>query len=251
MTGLFERVGRRANPAVELLPPRVRQAIASPAGRRRRRPALWGNLRRLGGFSPPYAEGRGTAVDRYYVERFLADRRARITGRVLEVNDPAYTRRFGVDVVVADAVDIRADNPDATIIADLCRPRSLPADTFDCAIVTQTLHLLSDMPVAIDNLRNSLRPGGSLLLTGPVTSPSAPDLPSDAWRFTPLGLRLLAERCAADGDEIEVVGYGNRVSSVAFLLGLSLEDLRRRDLDPYHPYCPLLVGLRLTRSAAG
>ncbi len=107
------------------------------------------------------------------------------------------------------------------------------------------------LPVAIDNLRNSLRPGGSLLLTGPVTSPSAPDLPSDAWRFTPLGLRLLAEGCAADGDEIEVVGYGNRVSSVAFLLGLSLEDLRRRDLDPYDPYCPLLVGLRLTRSAAG
>lgn len=226
----------------------VRRALDAETIERRRRPALWGNLRRHGGFSPPYAEGRGTPVDRHYVEVFLDRHRRLITGRVLEVHDTGYTDRFGHDVSKADAVDIRTDNPQATIVADLCEVGSLPPAAFDCAVITQTIHLVPDMAAAMANLHRSLRPGGTLLLTGPVVSPSADDLPTDAWRFTRLGLRHLAEGCAEPDDEIEVVGYGNRISAVAFLLGLALEDLGPTDLDPNDPHCELIVALRLRRA---
>lgn len=226
----------------------VRRLIDRERLERRRRPALWGTLRRPGGFSAPYAEGRGAPVDRYYIEAFLQQHRHLITGSAMEIHDPGYLLRFGHHLERTDAVDIRTDNPRATVIADLCTPDSLPAEAYDCAVVTQTIHLVPDMVTAMANLRRSLKPGGSLLLTGPVTSPLAVDLPTDAWRFTPLGLQHLAEGCAGPGDEIEVIGFGNRISSVAFLLGLAREDLDDDDLDPYDPFCPLIAALRLRRA---
>ena len=63
------------------------------------------------------------------------------------------------------------------------------------------------------NLHQVLAPGGSLLLTGPVASPSADDLPTDAWRLLPRGLELLA-RCVDDDAELGTFGYGIRVSAV-------------------------------------
>ena len=241
-TELKDRIPKRARLA-------VRSSLDREAMTRRRRPPVWGNLRRLAGFAPPYAEGRGAPVDRYYVERFLDDHRQYITGHALEVHDTGYIDRFGHDVVAADAVDIRTDNPRATIVADLCEPNSLPSATFDCAVVTQTLHLVPDMPTAMSNLYQSLKPGGTLLLTGPVTSPAATDLPTDAWRFLPLGLKHLAESCLSAGDEMVVSAHGNRVSSVAFLLGLAIEDLRPQDLEPDDPLCPLIAALRITRAS--
>lgn len=234
------------------IPERARLAVRSRLDRqtieRRRKPPIWGNLRRQGGFAPPYAEGRGTPVDRYYVERFLTDHRHDITGHAVEVHDTGYIDRFGHDILMKDAIDIRTDNPRATIVADLCQANSLPAATFDCAVVTQTLHLVPDATTAMANLYRALKPGGTLLLTAPVTSPLAIDLPTDAWRFTPLGLQHLAEGCTAAGDEIVVSAHGNRISSVAFLLGLAIEDLRNDDLEPNDALCPLIAALRLTRT---
>ena len=86
------------------------------------------------------------------------------------------------------------------------------------------------------------------LLTGPVTSPSADDLPTDAWRFLPLGLELLARECVDDDALVETFGYGNRVSAIAFLMGLAREDLRAKDLEPYDPLCPLIAALRITKA---
>jgi hypothetical protein len=216
---------------------------------RRTRPAIWGNLRRAKGFSPPYAEDRGQPVDRYYIEVFLKRHRQLVTGAGLEMHDPGYLRRFGTDLTSVEAMDIRTDNPEATIVGDLCEIGSLPAEAFDCQIITQTIHLVPDMHAAMINLYQALAPGGSLLLTGPVASPSADDLPTDAWRFLPRGLDHLVRKCVDEDADIEVFGYGNRVSAVAFLVGLAWEDLRPRDLEPYDPLCPLIAAARITKPA--
>jgi hypothetical protein len=61
---------------------------------------------------------------------------------VLEVQDNAYTKRFGAAQVSASTVvDIDSSNQRATLV-DLEAPTSLTADTYDCTILTQTLHLL-------------------------------------------------------------------------------------------------------------
>ena len=66
----------------------------------------WGNMRRVEPFSTTFGFDRGTPVDRYYLDRFLDANRALITGRVLEVQVPSYTRRFGEGVTESHTVDI-------------------------------------------------------------------------------------------------------------------------------------------------
>src|SRR5919108_924888 len=112
----------------------------------------WGTLRRTSPYSDHYGYDRGQPVDRYYIERFLEDRRRAIRGEVLEVGDAEYTRRFGSDRVTrSDVVDIDPARRQATLIADLCAPASLPASRFDCVILTQTLQLLADQTTALHN----------------------------------------------------------------------------------------------------
>ena len=86
---------------------------------RLRRPAILGTLRRTRPLSDVWGFDRGTPVDRYYIERFLASRRSDIRGRVLELMDSGYTELYGTGVTQADVLDIDASNPKATIVDDL------------------------------------------------------------------------------------------------------------------------------------
>ena len=108
---------------------------------------------------------------------------------MLEVADNSYTRAFGGErVTQSDVLDVVADNPQATIIADLARGESIPSEAFDCIILTQTLHLIYDARAAIQTLYRILRPGGILLATFPGISPSIVDDRAAAgswyWGFT-------------------------------------------------------------------
>src|SRR3954452_24936630 len=63
--------------------------------RRLIRPAPRGLLLRRGPVSRRWGFDRGLPIDRYFIESSLARSRADIRGRVLEVKDGGYTRRFG------------------------------------------------------------------------------------------------------------------------------------------------------------
>ena len=52
-----------------------------------------GTIRRTKPLSDHYGRDRGTPVDRYYIEQFLAAERAAIRGRVLEMMNRDYTVR--------------------------------------------------------------------------------------------------------------------------------------------------------------
>ena len=214
---------------------------------RRRHPALWGTLRRHDGFSPSYAEGRGRALDRFYIERFLEVSKPLIHGRALEVTDTSYTERFGDEITTMDALDIDADNPAATIVVDLCDPDCLPESAFDVVIATQTVHILLDPLTGMRNLYRSLAPGGTLLVTVPCASPSSTALPTDSWRFLPTGLERLSQDACGEHAIIEVEGYGNKVTAAAFMLGLAWEDLSDGDFAPNDPQCPLIAAVRITK----
>jgi hypothetical protein len=128
--------------------------------------------------SDHYGFGRGTPVDRRYIEGFLSAHRRVIHGSVLEVKDNAYTTKFGNGrISQSTVVDIDATNPHATLIADLQLAGSLPPDSYDCIILTQTLHLLRRPRQCIENCFAALRSGGVLLATAPSVSRVRPDLP--------------------------------------------------------------------------
>ncbi|HEX2045481.1 MAG TPA: methyltransferase domain-containing protein [Gaiellaceae bacterium] len=210
----------------------------------------WGNLRRLRPFSDRYGFDRGLPVDRFYIEGFLARHSGDVRGRVLEVKDAAYTRRFGGDAVTASEVlDIDPANVEATLVADLCEPDSLPAGAFDCFLLTQTLQLLPDVERGLGNAWRGLSPGGVLLLTVPTVARVDRHLSEiDFWRFTPRGLREALDR-SCPGAEAVVEGFGNLVAAIAFLAGLAARELRAEELAHADPYFPVLAAARVRKPA--
>ena len=218
-------------------PAPLQRAVLSLGRRAPGRNVRWGNMRRLRPYSDRYGYDRGTPVDRYYIERFLSEHAACIHGNVLEVKDAHYTRRFGSQAR-SHVVDIDTDNPNADLHADLNIPGSLPVEFFDCVILTQVLQFLSP-EVALANLWASIASGGVLLVTVPSLGrldPHGHD--TDLWRWTPNGLAALLRRVEI---RASVSGYGNVLTCVSALWGLSVEDLSTEELDSADPRFPLIA----------
>jgi SAM-dependent methyltransferase len=199
-------------------------------------------------FSDHYGFDRGTPVDRRYIEAFLREHSNVIHGSVLEVQDNAYTTRFGSDRVTESiVVDIDVTNRRATLVADLEESASLPAATYDCIILTQTLHLLRRPGACVENCFAALRPGGALLATAPAVSRQSPTYPdSDFWRFTKAGIAELFARHWPSTFTAE--SFGNLRTCVAFLMGEVVEDLADAVLDQRDPRFPLTVAVEATKT---
>ncbi len=213
--------------------------------RRLYRPAWLGTLRRTTPLSDRWGYDRGTPVDRYYIERFLDAHRADIHGRVLEIKDSAYTDRFGRGVERRDVLDINGANPHATIVADLTAADTIPSDSFDCFVLTQTLQFIPDTRAAVTEAHRILRPGGVLLVTVPVVSRTERQL-VDYWRFTSAGAEALFGPVFG-AEQVTVQSYGNVLTCVAFLTGMAREELSRRELDAHDEHFPLLIGVRAVK----
>lgn len=193
-----------------------------------------GDLRRLTPVSRCYGSTRGGSVDRYYIEQFLSRHQGDVRGRVLEIAEDTYTRRFGgARVTHADILHATADNPKATLVADLTKPESLPPDTYDCVILTQTLLVIYDTRAALRTLHRILKPGGILLATFPgISQISRYDMDrwGDYWRFTSLSARRLFAEFFPEA-RVTVQSYGNVLAAVALLHGLGAQEFRPDELD--------------------
>lgn len=193
---------------------------------RKTTPVLFNDLARLQPVSTVFGLDRGTPVDRYYIERFLGAQAGCIRGRVLEIGDSHYSRRFGGDKVEAfEVLHAVAGNPAATLVGDLTDPSTLPEGVMDCFICTQTLNCIFDIQRAVAGAGHLLKPGGTLLVTvSGISQVSRYDMErwGDYWRFTSASLgRLLSPVFG----EVEVTSYGNLPAALAFLQGLAVEDL--------------------------
>jgi SAM-dependent methyltransferase len=193
---------------------------------------MFGDFRRTRPIASDFGYGRGGPVDRYYIEAFLLRHRHDVRGRVLEIGDDTYTRRFGEDRVTrADVLHIDKA-ASATFTGDISDGSFLPDATFDCIILTQTLHLVYDFQAALRNLRRALSPGGVLLVTVPGISNIDRGEWGASWyfAFTHHSLQRMAEHIF-EGFDVEVTSYGNVLAAVAFLHGLSSQELSHRELD--------------------
>lgn len=75
---------------------------------------------------------------------------------------------------------------------DLCQPLATHGRQFDVAIAEQVLEHVPDPAMAMANLTALVRPGGWVVVTTPFLVRLHHE-PDDYWRFSPSGLRRLAE----------------------------------------------------------
>jgi len=210
----------------------------------------WGSFSRLQPISRQWGDDRGQPINRYYIEKFLARWSHDIQGHVLEIGDDAYTKRFGgVRVTRSDVLHVREGVAGATIIADLSVADHIESNSFDCLIVTQTLHLIYDVHSAIKTIYRILKPGGVVLVTIPGIDPIHDEEWADSWywNFTTVSARRLFEESFPPGNVL-VDAYGNVLASAAFLYGLAAEELTKEQLDFIDPAYQVLVAVKAVKS---
>jgi SAM-dependent methyltransferase len=194
---------------------------------------------------------RGKAIDRVFIERYLAAQSAYIHGRVLEIGDNGYTVIYGGDrVQQSDILHFDEKNPQATFIGDLSRCDHIPDALFDCMILTQTLHLIYDIRAALNNAHRLLKPGGSLIATFPGVS----QISDPEWRSTwcwgwSRGQAASMLEAAFPGGDVKVEALGNRFAAVAMLHGLVAEDVSLEQLLSPDGACAFLIGAVAVRAA--
>ncbi len=215
----------------------------------------FGSLRRVTSIGGDWGFERGQPVDRYYIERFLESHAADVRGHVLEIGTDMYTRRFGGDRVTrSDVLHVAESHPHVTIIADLADPdpERLPGETFDCFILTQTLHVVYDVRDALRTAHRILKPGGVLLLTAPGLgriSRYDMDRWGDYWRFTSRSLARLLEE-TFPGSDVAVRAHGNVLAAIAFLHGLSAGELDPSELEHADPDLEVLITARARKAGS-
>ena len=194
---------------------------------------------------------RTQPIDRYYIENFLSKYSSDIKGRVLEIGELNYTRKFGGDkVVVGEILDINPQNKNANYICNLANSKEdLPNKFFDCFLLTQTLFLIFDVKTAIKNASKALKSGGILLATLPGICKicrSEMKLWGDYWRFTDASaFKLFGDVFGEENVIVET--YGNVLSASAFLYGLASHELNKIELDYHDPDYQVTIAIRAVK----
>jgi SAM-dependent methyltransferase len=212
---------------------------------------VWfGSLRRLKPISDQWGMERGKPIDRYYIEGFLSAYKSDLKGCVLEVGDNTYTHKFGGDRVTESVVLHVAEQKEyVTLIGDLTDEATIPANSFDCLIVTQTLQYIFDLKAAVKTIYHSLRPGGVALVTVPgISKISRYDMDrwGSYWNFTTKSAQRLFEEVFPAAN-VKVEAHGNVLAAIAFLHGLAFEELKQDELDYLDLDYELLITIRAVK----
>jgi len=211
-----------------------------------------GDLRRLSPISRSFGIDRGQSIARFYVERHLGRHRNDIAGAVLEIGDDRYTRLFGADRVTrSDVLNVVEGAPGTTIVADLTRADHLRSEQYDCIICTQTLQMIYETRAAVATLHRLLRPNGVLLVTSSGISPigrrEGVDDWGEYWFASAQAMRKLLSDHFSPAN-VEVDSYGNVLAAIAYLHGLSAQELDQPELAHVDPDYEVIVGARATRA---
>ena len=195
---------------------------------RKKRPVYFEDLTRTSPVSSCFGFDRGTPVDRYYLDKFFSENGSIIRGKVLEVGDSSYSRKFSRGAVESFHVLQHAalGTDSNAIIGDLTDRDTLPAGSFDCFICAQTFQYTFEIQKAVQGAYHLLKPGGLLLATIPGISQISrydADRYGDYWRFTIDSVTRLFEPVFDGG--MEVASFGNVLSSKLLLDGIPIEEL--------------------------
>lgn len=194
-----------------------------------------------------FGRGRGTPVDRYYIESFLEQNTKYIHGTVMEIGTDQYIKKYGKNVDNKIILHVNGSAADS-IKGNLETGEGIHENMADCLICTQTLQYIFDLKKVYENIRMLLRPEGVALFTLPgIKSLCYPDAYEygEMWSFTKDSVDRL---CAGVSNEYEVKTYGNVKTAAAYLYGLCYEDLREEDFSFNDPQYPFIITAKMHNS---
>lgn len=208
----------------------------------------FGDFRRLKPMSHDFGYARGGPIDRYYIEKFLAQHAADIKGHVLEMEDNKYTLRYGQKKVAkSDILDVNLGNRKATIIADLTDARHIPANSFDCVILAHFISMIHDYNSALRTIHRILKRSGVLLLTSGVgfKMPRNPDH-MVYWNISDACFKkILGEYFPLE--KITTRRHGNVLTMSCFLYGVGRGELSAREFDHDDIDYPVIFSVRAVK----
>lgn len=204
--------------------------------------SYWLATKEVTPLSTKFGYDRGKPIDRYWIESFLTTNKKTIHGRVLEIVDNTYTKKFGVGVTTSDVLDIDVKNRQANIKGDLKSLPHIKSNTYDCIILTHVLGMIDDYDSAISECHRILKKGGHLLTTvACFSSLHSGDITEQPyWRYTPAGANYVMKK---KFKQVKISTYGNVLTGQCFWVGLSQEELTKEQLDYNDPFYPCILGI--------
>ncbi|HXS37172.1 MAG TPA: methyltransferase domain-containing protein, partial [Flavipsychrobacter sp.] len=183
------------------------------------------------------------------IEDFLKRNSLYVKGRALEIGDNYYTRQFGKEhVTKSDVLHIDKNNPAATITGDLSDLSHIADNSFDCIILTQTLHLIYDHNAALQTCHRILSENGVLLITVPgITNIDQGEWGKTwYWSFTETSMKRMLTDVFGE-QNIQLSCYGNILSATAFLYGAGVNEISNEEKDVYDPHYPVIIAAIATK----
>jgi hypothetical protein len=130
-----------------------------------RKPVVFEDITHTAPVSRVFGLDRGMPIDRYFIEKFLSNNCRYIQGRVLEIAESTYSKKYGSQVISYDILHYNNSCKKATIVGDLTEEATLPEGIIDCFICTQTLNFIFDVQKAIKGSYKLLKDGGWRMLS--------------------------------------------------------------------------------------
>jgi hypothetical protein len=118
-------------------------------------------------------------------------------------------------------------------------------------ILTQTLQFIYDTRAAVRTLRRILAPGGVVLATVPWITQIQDEEWRDSWNWsmTDSASRHLFEAQFAPAN-VEVRTYGNLSTAIAFLVGMTAEEVPAAAFEEQDRDFPVIIAIRARRATA-
>lgn len=188
---------------------------------------------------------RGRPIDRHYIDGFIEKHKDMIKGKVLEISDNYYTKKYGENRFNESVIMHVKGWGENVIEGNLETGVGVSENEFDTLILTQVLMFIYDTKAAVKNIYKILKSGGNALITvAGMSNVSRYDADNwgDYYSFHEDAIKRLFGEVFGE-ENIRIECFGNVKIATAFLYGLCCEDLTDEDFAFQDPDYQVIIGI--------
>jgi SAM-dependent methyltransferase len=205
----------------------------------------FGDLRRQLPFCPQFGNSRGTSIDRYYLDRFIAEIRSEVKGITLEIGGRKVNRELYNFTNATSYLTMDLKGLDLDITGDAHDTDAVEKESLDTVVLCNVLEHCERPWVVADNIYQWLKPGGQVFCMVP-SAQRVHRVPQDYWRILPDAMDSLFARFSLR----KLYIYGNPLTTMAAYFGIAADELDRAELDHQHENYPVATCIHAQKTAS-